>query len=242
MLRNGLLRASLGLLLGVCITSQALAGVSVGRTRVIFEGDKRETSVPIRNIGTSPYLVQSWVELGDPSAEGKPPLLVTPPISRLNGGKENILRIVRTRNDLPTDRESLFWLNVKEIPPAAKGENLLQIALRSRIKLFYRPAGLSADNTAALQAPESLKWSVAPPADGKPAALKVDNPSPFYITFESIKLEGTEGKGLDADMVEPFGSASYPLEALAAAPGSKVEFTTINDYGGYSQPITAVIN
>lgn len=241
MLRNGLLRASLGLLLGVCLISQALAGVSVGGTRVIFDGAKRETSVPIRNIGTTPYLVQSWVEAGAEGAGEKPPLLVTPPISRLNGGKENILRIVRTRNDLPTDRESLFWLNVKEIPPKAKGENILQIALRTRIKLFYRPAALSADKATALTAPESLKWSVTPAADGQRAELKVENPTPFYVTFVSLKVEGA-GKEIKADMVAPFGSSSYPLGSIAAAPGSKVEYTTINDYGGHSQPITAAIN
>lgn len=38
--------------------------------------------------------------------------------------------------DLPVDRESVFWLNVKEIPKKSAEENVLQIAVRSRIKLF----------------------------------------------------------------------------------------------------------
>lgn len=52
-----------------------------------------------------------------------------------------------TGEPLPADRESLFWMNVKAIPSLDEklaNENTLQIAIQSRIKLFYRPSGLSA--------------------------------------------------------------------------------------------------
>lgn len=62
---------------------------------------------------------------------------------------------------LPKDRESVFWFNVLEVPPkpdAAKAANqsLLQLAFRTRIKLFYRPEGLSGISS---DAPLALKWS-----------------------------------------------------------------------------------
>ncbi len=43
---------------------------------------------------------------------------------------------------LPSDRESLFYYNVREIPPKTGKANTLQIALQTRIKLFWRPKAL----------------------------------------------------------------------------------------------------
>jgi fimbrial chaperone protein len=61
--------------------------------------------------------------------------------------KENTLRIIdATNNQLPQDRETLFWMNVKAIPSMDKSklsDNTLQLAIISRIKLYYRPAKLA---------------------------------------------------------------------------------------------------
>lgn len=54
---------------------------------------------------------------------------------------KNILRIVGTGN-LPADHESLFWLNIKSIPSVEKRDNTLQLAIKTRIKLIYRPEAL----------------------------------------------------------------------------------------------------
>lgn len=43
---------------------------------------------------------------------------------------------------LPADRESIFYFNVREIPPKSNKANTLQIALQTRIKLFWRPKAL----------------------------------------------------------------------------------------------------
>ena len=42
-----------------------------------------------------------------------------PPLYRLDGGQQNIERVVVTGN-LPQDKESLYWLNIKAIPSAPK--------------------------------------------------------------------------------------------------------------------------
>lgn len=45
---------------------------------------------------------------------------------------------------LPKDRESVYWFNVLEVPPKPKDaqadKNLLQLAFRTRIKLFIARA------------------------------------------------------------------------------------------------------
>lgn len=61
----------------------------------------------------------------------------------MQGKKENTLRIINaTNHQLPGDRESLFWVNVKAIPAMEKdqkNENTLQLAIISRIKCFIAP-------------------------------------------------------------------------------------------------------
>jgi len=74
----------------------------------------------------------------------KAPFLITPPLFRLDAKEDNVLRVVRTGGNLPGDRESLYWLNIKAIPSSkhVEGMNTLQIAINTRIKLLYRPSSI----------------------------------------------------------------------------------------------------
>lgn len=201
----------------------AQAGIVIGGTRVIYNGDKKEASASIRNPEKSGvYLVQSWVDSGEQGS--KVPFIVTPPLFRINPGEENILRIVRTGGNLPQDRESVFWLNVKSIPATEDAQprtNVLQVVVKSRIKLFYRPAGLEGP-------PETAYHQLTVARSG--SHLTVSNPTPYYITLFTLKVDGQEIK--EADMVPPKGSASFMLSSASA---SSVTWQAISDYGGISQ-------
>ncbi|WP_150322206.1 fimbrial biogenesis chaperone, partial [Enterobacter hormaechei] len=107
--------------------------------------------------------------------------IVTPPLYRLNGGQQNIERILLS-GSLPQDKESLFWLNIKAIPSASKQANSLQIAVKTRIKLIYRPTSLKA-STPEEQA-NKLTWS----RSGN--NLQVTNPTPYVINFNEISVGG----------------------------------------------------
>lgn len=215
-----------GILVMLSLQWPASAGVVLGGTRVILGERDREASIPAKNNGTSPYVVQAWIDAGE--GKNKTPLLVTPPLSRLDPGKENILRIMRVSGELPADRESVFWLNVKEIPEKAQEENVLQIAVRSRIKLFYRPSNLPGKS---LEARGRLQWVVSAGQDGAGAVLKVANPSAYHVTFTTLKINGGQQE-INAEMVPPLGEMTYPLSAVKAPQTIEVRFTTINDYGG----------
>ena len=52
------------------------------------------------------------------------------------------LMALASLNNLPQDRETLFYYNVREIPPRAKEQNVMQIAMQSRLKLFWRPKAI----------------------------------------------------------------------------------------------------
>ncbi|MGV4091004.1 fimbrial biogenesis chaperone [Citrobacter freundii] len=204
-------------------TVQAQAGIVIGGTRVIYDGDKKESSASIRNPEkSSVYLVQSWVDSGEQNA--KAPFIVTPPLFRINPGEENILRIVRTGGNLPQDRESVFWLNVKSIPATDDSKprtNVLQVVVKSRLKLFYRPAGLDGR-------PETAYHQLSVARSGN--RLIISNPTSYYVTLFTLKVDGQEIK--DADMVPPKGSASFTLSSASV---SSVSWQAISDYGGVSQ-------
>lgn len=200
------------------------AGVVVGGTRLVYDGKKKESSLNLRNPDGIAYLIQSWVDMPD-GVPGKAPFVITPPLFRLDGKQNNVLRVVRAGGDLPNDKESLFWLNVKAIPSAEKRDNTLQIAIKTRIKLIFRPSGVEGVPEEAAQ---HLKWQRS---GGK---LQVNNPTPFYLTFFSVKVNGSEVK--ETYMVAPFGTITFP-----APGGNSVSWSIINDFGGASKVYNANI-
>ncbi|EFH7449741.1 fimbria/pilus periplasmic chaperone, partial [Escherichia coli] len=135
---------------------------------------------------------------------------------------------------LPKDRESVFWFNVLEVPPKPDAEkmanqSMLQLAFRTRIKLFYRPEGLTGIPS---DAPAALKWSWT--TSGGKAALRVVNPTPFYVSFSSGDLVAS-GKRypLDVKMIAPLGEDVITVNSLSSKVSSaKVHFFAINDFGG----------
>lgn len=216
-----------GSLMGLAHTSWA--GVVVGGTRVVYEGAKKETSISVRNPEkATPYLIQSWIE--DVSAAGtkKAPFIMTPPLFRLDGGQENVLRIIRTGGEIPQDKESVFWVNIKSIPSSEQSDNnKLQISVKTRIKLFYRPANLSGNVADAYKALTFTRSN---------NQLTVKNPSPYYVSFYQVSVGGKEIK--DAGMVAPHNSLTWTLPV--GATGS-VSWQAINDYGGISEVASSAL-
>ncbi|RQT07626.1 molecular chaperone [Burkholderia contaminans] len=229
---------TLACVLGLCMTHGALAGVVVGATRVILQEDRREAVVPVKNADSQPYVVQAWIDGGSTKGGAKAPFFVTPPLSRLDPGKENLLRVMPVKHGLPSDRESLMWLNVKEIPATPKQDNVLQIAIQTRIKAFYRPQGLTGSSA---DAPAALTWRIAPSSDG--VLLTVNNPTPYHVTFSKIGIEAGTTEDVDLEMVPPLQAATYKLRYIHAVPTQPVtlRFSTINDYGAVTPSVTTKV-
>lgn len=137
---------TLGTALLLCAlgTTQALAAISLDRTRVIYTAADKSVSLSISNQSTKlPYLAQGWLE-DEAGKKVTSPLVVLPPIQRLEPGATSQVKIqgLPAVSTLPQDQESLFYFNLREIPPRSDKSNTLQIALQTRIKLFYRPDAL----------------------------------------------------------------------------------------------------
>lgn len=220
------------------LINTAFASVMVGGTRVVFEEAKQQASLSIKNDGKTPYVVQTWVDAGE--GNNQTPFFVTPPLSRLDPGKENILRILRASDAVAADRESVYWLNVKEIPPKAQGDNSLQIAMRTRIKLFYRPAGLPGK---ADSAPEKLTWSLVPDTDARRTLLKIDNPTAYHVTLAVLDIaSGADREVLQADMIAPGQSVSVPVKLAPRAGATRVTYSTINDFGAVTPKVSLLLD
>lgn len=198
--------------------ASAQAGVIIGGTRVIYNGAKKETSISVKNPDKSSYLIQSWSDTGEQSKD-KAPFIVTPPLFRLGAGQENTLRIIRSGGALAEDRESLYWMNIKSIPATEKVENAntLQIAVKTRIKLIYRPQALT-------QQPEDVTNKLTWQRSGN--TLTVNNPTAYYMNFSTVKVGASTVK--NATYVAPMSSASFTLPTNATG---NVTWNLINDFG-----------
>lgn len=212
----------------ILVTNACLAGIQVGATRIIFPATDREASVQVRNEGVEDTMIQSWIEAA-PGQESAVPFAITPSLARLGQKKQQALRIFYQGKGLPLDRESVFWLNIQEIPQVSNIENSLQVAFRQRMKLFYRPTSLPGTPD---DAAKEIKWKVLN-TSGTPLLL-ADNPSAFHISFGEVTLH-IKGKAyvVKTEMLAPRTSISLKIKELLQLPNGKVtvQWTSINDYG-----------
>ncbi|MDU9404192.1 molecular chaperone [Pseudomonas sp. zfem004] len=221
--------ACLGLL-GMLLAAQASASISLSATRVVFDGTHKEANVTVRN-GSQDVLVQSWIDSGEGTTQAAP-FAVTPPLAKVLPKEQQLLRILYEGKGLPTDRESVVWLNVQEIPQASTAANTLQLAVRQRIKVFFRPAQLQGDP---LAAPSQLQWRWS--QEGAGGVLTVRNPSLFHVSMGDVTLKAGGQKTLAADssMIAPGETKVFKVKQFDGTSSVQLTFDSINDYGAQNQ-------
>lgn len=217
--------------------SQAMSSVVITGTRVIYPAEKKEVTVKINNEGSKPVLVQSWIDQGDLAStpsNSSAPFVISPPVTRVDPSKGQSLRLMFTGAPLASDKESVFWLNVLEIPAkveASDEQNILQMAFRSRIKVFYRPAKLVGTPADAI---EAVQWKVVANKSGG-YALQAFNPTAFHVSQSELTLiAGGVKTTSEPGMIAPGETHFFALPGLKSLPasGAEVEYSAINDYGG----------
>ncbi len=173
-----------------------------------------------------PSLVQSWVDEGDINSSpetSSAPFMVVPPVTRIAGSGGQQLKIRVLKNNLPRDRESVFYLNVVDIPAkTATTGNTLQFALRTRIKLFYRPDDL-------LQPPDAVPEQISASLSGETLILK--NPTPYYFTLSALVSGGDNAPShISTVMLAPYSESRVAYTGHLSA-GESVTLISINDKG-----------
>lgn len=207
----------------------AFAAIAIDRTRVVFDGGQKSISLNVNNENKKlPYLAQAWIEDAHENKINSP-LMVLPPIQRIEPGTKSQLKIQSLQDirKLPQDKESLFYFNVREIPPRSDKPNTLQLALQTRIKLFYRPEGLKVSTSEG-----TVPWQEKITLKRQGDYYTVNNPTPYFVTIidGSNSEKGKSVKGFEPLMIEPKGKGT--LKTTVSMLGNSPVLTYVNDYGG----------
>jgi P pilus assembly chaperone PapD len=208
------------------IIMPAHAGIVIYGTRVIYPADKKEVLVQLMNQGNRSSLVQSWIDDGDSSLPPEKihvPFMLTPPVAKVAGNSGQQLKIKKMSNMLPNDKESLFYLNVLDIPPnnpSNEGKNILKFAMQNRIKLIYRPTGISPVNKYTFQK-LSMKRSGS--------IYSIKNDAANWVTVTEVKANNIKINN-ESIMLAPFSSSDV---ALKSANANQFKITIIDDHGNY---------
>lgn len=214
-------------LVPLLMSSVSHAAFMLDGTRYIFPSDKKSISLQVSNEADVPFGGQAWVEdpVGRNSADAH--FVITPNFFKVKAHDTQVIRMMKVNSGvLPAERESLFILNVQEIPPApAAGSNALSLAVDTRVKLIYRPVALQNHRAGA-------ESQVTISANG--GKVTVNNPTAYYFAIteirnnhQSLKLSVDDQKKLA--ILAPFSEVA--VSTILPAKRGSFSFDAIDDYG-----------
>lgn len=218
------------------------AGMLLDKTRVIFPQGTTTEGVTVMNVNNYPSFVQMWVDKGDVNnfeQDIDAPFIVVPPIFNLQPEEIKSVRVIYNGKPLPENKESLYWLNIYEVPAIKTGfspERYLLMSIKMQIKLIYRPQALSqgAGNAAQAVSCDIIK--------NRGYQLKCRNNSGYYISYSriTVALDNTLYNAVsDLDlMLNPFSDGVFSLKALSekpSQPNGQAVFKVIDDKGQYQE-------
>jgi fimbrial chaperone protein len=226
------------ILLALLISSGfSYASATLDNTRVIYhKSDVKGKSIKLNNNDNIPYIVQAWTDKGEihstPSSADAP-FVILPPSFKIKEHTSQLIKLLYAGAPLPEDRESIFYLNVAEIPPLDASEhNTMGVILRNRLKVFYRPDVLGEPDNNTF----SKKVSLTPVSVAGKTVIAVKNDSPFYLSLLQGKIT-CKGQSytVSANMVAPLSeSTQWSIQRVDPShlKGCEIDIRYVNDYGG----------
>lgn len=213
-----------------CSAFHASAVVNAEKTRVVFNSGSIAESLSLVNSEKEPVVVQVWTDNGDPTVspdQVHTPVVINPPVFKMKPGEiRNIRLLLVSAGSLPQDRESVYWLNIYQIPPNTetqhKGEKKVVLPLKIRMKVFVRP-----EKIGELQENDAQKLQFSMDREPGDKTLLIQNPTPWHLTLSSLRSGKTALPGV---MVAPFTSERVEIPADKTL-ADKVEYDVINDNG-----------
>lgn len=207
------------------LSHPVLAAVNVNTTRVIFENGVQQKPVKLVNDGDTPMLVQSWIDDGNPYStpdNAHPGFVVLPPMLKLLPGEQREIRLLGTGEGLATDRESLLWLNIYQIPPelsSASNAEKVRLALRTQLKVLWRPEGISGLKIDHMNMLTFIR---------KSGNIYVINKTKWNITLSDLVMEKYSSNGF---VIGPDEEKAIFTISAPVALNNKIDFAVINDDG-----------
>lgn len=237
MKKNILLAVFLNFVL--CLSHISYAGILASSTRVIYNETAIEKSLLLVNTNEYPVLTQLWVDDGKSNTEFKnSPFVVLPAVFKLVPNEIKGIRILYNGLNLPKDRESMYWLNLYEIP-AIKKENLeknyLNLAMNTQMKLFFRPKSLKNIDINDLQ--KKIEYKLINNENN--FRLELYNPTPYYLNITSLKiknnLSNSNLKNQNNNTIQPFSKNEYNLKNkdFKISHSNQLSYNLIDEYGNH---------
>ena len=207
-------------------------GLSLAHTRLIMENGETSAATIFNNASQTLFLTRAVVTTfdGRPASED---FVVTPPVAFCPPGKQTRFQVALIHPErYPKDRESLFYFETQAAPGSYDDKtNTLEISYGFRIKLFYRPQGVT-DNIA--DASENLEWTL------KKGILTVRNPSKLHVTIVTVGV-GSAYQKLQDGVLAPGASRAFKLKREQPE-DVLIRWATIDDYGSVLQQRRVIRN
>ncbi|MDF7238956.1 molecular chaperone [Proteus mirabilis] len=210
--------------------------LKLGTSRIIYNSDdKKGTSFTIYNEQNYPILAQTYV-LDENREKKNNNFILTPPLVKLDANQQSRIRIIDTDYNKSKKIETLNWLCVLGVPPKEaddwvddktketldKANIDFQVSVTNCIKLLTRPTSLKqpSENFA-----NHLQWKV------ENDKIKVINPSPYYINFDSIYINDKQVNY--AGYIPPLSYKEYPI--INKSNVYDIKWSVITDFGGITE-------
>jgi len=177
-----LLVASVSVFLLSPFYAQATGMVPETSVVIVEEGDG-EGAINIKNTDATPVMLLTTLAY---TADDTQPLLnVTPPVARVEPGKNQRVRFILTTKE-PLKTERLQRVIFEGMPSQQKGKSEVRMTVRQNLPVLIRPKGLEKD-----PAPwKRLVWKQSGDS------LVVNNPSPYVVRLgQGVKTLPGGGTG-----------------------------------------------
>ncbi|WP_435249452.1 fimbria/pilus periplasmic chaperone [Vibrio sp. nBUS_14] len=116
------------------------ASLVLDSTRYIFNQDEESISALIVNESTDDFGAQIWVD-NISSTDSSPSFISSPSFFKIKGKSRQVVRIINISDEISDQEETVFWLNLQEIPKKKKGSGI-SLAIKTKVKLIYRPKSI----------------------------------------------------------------------------------------------------
>lgn len=206
-------------------TRNAESSIIIGGNKIYFFESRESLDVSVRNVSNQTYLLISRIVSEEErfSFENKilaKKFIVIPPAVSVHRQGERILRITKGNiKSLPSDRESMHYLSVTAIPDGNVIENSVQIAVRTWVKLIYRPLGLTQSRTPDVKFKREKGQVIA------------KNTTPYYTFLSEVNVNGKEYES--SITLEPFSEVHlYSCEHTLLC---RISYKTYHDDGSISE-------
>lgn len=187
------------------------AGIMPENSRVIYDQGDAQKSLMLVNTNDYPVMVQTWIDdgnLNEMPEESETPFVVVPPMFKSASKQLNNIKILFSGDDsyqLAQDRESLFWLNIHEVPPLESSTSeteKLALSMLTQMKIIYRPTPLK--NTAEHVIDQLQSIEIKAKIEKNKLRVFVKNPTGYIANFANLTLLS----GGDAKQSFPLDKAS----------------------------------